>query len=234
MLPASRCVRRCSPTRCTRSSSCALEPCPLCIFQRIGVALLGARVSRRGAAPPARWRPLRLCAGHRARGARDRRGGRTPPVRAEPAAGDAALLRRAARGAAEVHAAVAGDPQGAHRQRRVRRGQLALPRAGDARVGADLGARARRRRASSPTSGEQVPQHVDVHAVQRVDVGDAHALVHLVDRGVDHAELDHLRAERRDEAAVGGAPAGRELRRRRRSTSATASATARDSRPGGV
>src|SRR5205807_1745923 len=39
-----------------------------------------------------------------------------------------------------VHTAVAGHPQGAHRQRGVRRGQLAIPRTRHAGVGADLGA----------------------------------------------------------------------------------------------
>ena len=42
-------------------------------------------------------------------------------------------------------------------------------------------------------------------------VGDAHALVHLVDGRVDDAELDDLRAGRRDEAAVGRAAGRRQL-----------------------
>ena len=41
---------------------------------------------------------------------------------------------------------------------------------------------------------KRLPQHVDVHAVQGVDVRHAHALVHLVDRRIHHAELHHLRA----------------------------------------
>src|SRR6516162_4603782 len=62
-----------------------------------------------------------------------------------------------------------------------------------------------------PRVAEQAPQQVAIHAVQRVDVSDPHALIHLVDGSVHDAELHHLRTERRDEAAVGGATAGGEL-----------------------
>src|SRR5207237_322180 len=50
-----------------------------------------------------------------------------------------------------------GDPQGAHRQRWVWRGELALLRARDARLGADLGAdpRCLRRRGESQTRSER-------------------------------------------------------------------------------
>ena len=48
---------------------------------------------------------------------------------------------------------------------------------------------------------------------QRLEVGDAHALVDLVDRRVDRAELDDLAADVGDEAAVRRAAGARELRR---------------------
>src|SRR2546427_4496483 len=55
---------------------------------------------------------------------------------------------------------------------------------------------------------EQVPQNIDVHAVQRVDVLDPHALVDLVDRRIHHPELHDLSAERGDEAPIGRTAAG--------------------------
>ena len=82
-----------------------------------------------------------------ARCARHRRCRRPPRVRAAPAAGFLALLRGAAGDPAEVHPGVRADQEGAHRQRGVRRGQLALPRPCHARVGAHLGARPWRARA---------------------------------------------------------------------------------------
>src|SRR5262249_20392008 len=84
----------------------------------------------------------------RARRASHRGGGRAPRVRAEPAAGHAALVRCAAYRAPEVRAGLGRDPQGAHRERGVRRGQLALPRARHARLRAAVRAGARRPRAS--------------------------------------------------------------------------------------
>ena len=49
--------------------------------------------------------------------------------------------------------------------------------------------------------------------MQRVDLLDPHAFIHLVDRRVHHTDLDHLRAHRRDEPPVGRAAAGRKLGR---------------------
>src|SRR3546814_1687437 len=46
------------------------------------------------------------------------------------------------------------------------------------------------------------------------DLGHAHVLVDFVDAGVHRADLDALRAQRRDEARVGRAAAGTFFRRR--------------------
>src|SRR5207237_117868 len=77
----------------------------------------GQRAAGAAAAPPARPRRhcLRVPAG--SCGACDARCGRPARVCSEPATRVAPFLRRAARIAPEVHAALAGDPQGAHRQR---------------------------------------------------------------------------------------------------------------------
>ena len=57
-------------------------------------------------------------------------------------------------------------------------------------------------------------------------------LVDLVDGRVERPELDHLRADPRDEAAVGGAAGGRQHRRRRRISARIARASASLSVPG--
>src|SRR3954469_20703429 len=57
-----------------------------------------------------------------------------------------------------------------------------------------------------------------VDVLQRLNVRPAHALVDLVDAGVERAKLDQLRADARDEAAVaraaGGGECGFDTRRR--------------------
>ena len=58
--------------------------------------------------------------------------------------------------------------------------------------------------------GQQQLHHAHVDAAQCVDVFGAHVLVHLVNGGIHHAELDDLRAGRSNEAAVGGSAARRE------------------------
>ncbi len=116
-----------------------LEPCPLCIFQRIGIVALGVVFLIAALHDPRGWGARVYAALHRDRRARHRGGRGPPPLHPAPAAGRHSVLRRAALDDAEVHAADRGDPQGAHRQRRVRRGQLDVPRAGDAGLGADLG-----------------------------------------------------------------------------------------------
>ena len=104
---------------------------------------------------------------------------------------------------AEAHGHAA---QGAHRLRRVPQGRLDFPRPGDAGLGADLGGwrwgrwgsrrtggappargRAEPRPCGAWASGEQLPQHLHVHAVQGVDLRDGHRFVDLVDGGVGHA-----------------------------------------------
>ena len=83
--------------------------------------------------------------------------------------------------------------------------------------------------ATSSTSvmRQQALERAAVDVLQRVEAGDLDALVDLVDAGVERPELDHLRADLRDEAAVGRAAGGRELGARRRcrrgSTAASAS-----------
>jgi hypothetical protein len=54
-------------------------------------------------------------------------------------------------------------------------------------------------------------QRAPVDVLQRIDLGHVDVLVDLVDAGVDRAELDDLRADLGDEAAVAGAAGGREL-----------------------
>ena len=54
---------------------------------------------------------------------------------------------------------------------------------------------------------EEQLQRAIVNAMQPIDVRDPHALVHLVDGLIDHAEFDHLRAHGRDEPPVRGAAA---------------------------
>jgi len=60
-------------------------------------------------------------------------------------------------------------------------------------------------RAAAPRCGN--------NALQPVDVRDAHALIDLMNGLVGHAEFDHLRAHRSNEAAVGGAAARGEFGR---------------------
>ena len=56
-------------------------------------------------------------------------------------------------------------------------------------------------------------QCVAVDVLQRIEAGDLDAFIDLVDGRVERAELDHLRADFRDEAAIGSAAGGRELGR---------------------
>ena len=67
------------------------------------------------------------------------------------------------------------------------------------------------RRSAGGSPSRQL-QRAAIDAMQPLDIGDAHAFVRLVDGRVDDAELDHLRAHRRDESAVRGPAAGREFR----------------------
>ncbi len=78
-----------------------------------------------------------------------------------------------------------------------------------------LGRAARRasaRRFASASCDEAL-EHAAVDVLQRLDARDLDRFVDLVDRRVDRAELDHLRADLRDEAAVRGAAGGRQLGR---------------------
>src|SRR6202522_987971 len=59
--------------------------------------------------------------------------------------------------------------------------------------------------------GEQELEDAQIDAVERIDVRDPHALVHLVNGGVDDPDLDHLSAHGGDESAVRGTAAGGEL-----------------------
>src|SRR6478672_8640377 len=54
-------------------------------------------------------------------------------------------------------------------------------------------------------------QRTPVDVLEWLDVGHAHVFVDLVDGGVHRPELDHLRADARDEAAVAGAAGGGQL-----------------------
>ncbi len=69
----------------------------------------------------------------------------------------------------------------------------------------------RRRRLGQPAKSP--PERPGVDAVQAVDVLDRAALVDLVDRAVEQAELDDFRAERAEETPVRSSAAGRELGR---------------------
>src|SRR5438045_2324475 len=73
-------------------------------------------------------------------------------------------------------------------------------------------ARSPRRARSRSWQLVEVFERAAVDVLQRLDVRDAHVLVDLVDGVVDGPELDNLRADARDEAAVAGATGGRELR----------------------
>ena len=59
---------------------------------------------------------------------------------------------------------------------------------------------------------EQAREDAAVDARQRLEIVERDALVDLVDRVVDRAELDHFVAHLRDEATVGGPAGARELR----------------------
>ncbi len=49
---------------------------------------------------------------------------------------------------------------------------------------------------------DQLFEHAAIHVLERLDVGNFDMFVDLVDAGVQRAELDHLLADARDEAAV--------------------------------
>ena len=63
-----------------------LEPCPLCIFQRVGVFALGVVFLARGAARPGELGQTRLRGAARAGGARHHRRRAAPPLHSESAA----------------------------------------------------------------------------------------------------------------------------------------------------
>src|SRR5690606_15849232 len=65
-------------------------------------------------------------------------------------------------------------------------------------------------------SSQQALDQREIQPGQRFQVGDRHVFVHLVDARVHRADLDAVRAQRGDEARVGGAAAGALLRRRAR------------------
>src|SRR5258706_13295308 len=58
---------------------------------------------------------------------------------------------------------------------------------------------------------EQVDERLLINPAQGLDLVDADALVHLVDRRVDRTELDDLRADVGEETPVGGAAGGRDF-----------------------
>src|SRR3546814_66024 len=66
----------------------------------------------------------------------------------------------------------------------------------------------------APDLRQQAFEQGLVEIGQRFQVGHAHVLVDFVDAGVHRADLDALRAQRRDEARVGRAAAGTFFRRR--------------------
>src|SRR5690606_1251788 len=72
-----------------------------------------------------------------------------------------------------------------------------------------------RRREGSGTAGrsacsgrQQLDEGLVVDLGEQVQIAGAYTLVHLVDGGVDRAQLHHLGAQGGDEAAIGGAAAG--------------------------
>ena len=69
-----------------------------------------------------------------------------------------------------------------------------------------------------------------VDVLQRLEARDRDVLVDLVDAGVDRAELDHLRADLRDEAAVAGAAAWSRARSSMPASSRIAAAPRRSAR----
>ena len=218
-----------------------LDPCPLCLFQRI--AVIGAHRGLRAGHAGGRWLASAAHRGFRA----DRSGGgrrlwrcHPPPLHPVAAAGHGAGLRRHARLHVGCVPRDGRAAQGAHRLGRVRKDRLDLPGPRHAGLGADLagdpghtGRAGELARAARPQPSRR-RRRFQVHVVQGVDFVQPDRFVDLVDACVGHAQFHHLRAQRGDEPPIRGAAAGAELRRLARDDSLLAAHTPSDSAPGGV
>ena len=94
-----------------------LEPCPLCIFQRIGVLAIARAFCNRGGARSGRLGAPAVRRAARARGVRNRRGRGAATVHSEPAAGQRPRVRSIARFHAQGVSAHRCARQGIHRLR---------------------------------------------------------------------------------------------------------------------
>ena len=236
MLPASPRVRRCSPTRCTRSSTWGSSPARCASSSASAMALLvwcssPRRCTTRTAAAATRYAVL-----HRRRGARDAR--RWPratctcracrPARMPSCGAPLAMLMKFMPVWQLIRKVLTGSGECGEVTWR-------FLGTGDAGVGADRGRW--RWVASGSLAQPQASSFRSTLTYMRCRASMSATRTHsfdLVDRGVDHAELHHLRAERRDEAPVGGAAAGGELRLRAGHLAPPPRRPRCDSGPGGV